>query len=358
MSDSTSHNLKVIEKICESLDVDDVPSTLLCNVHPLMLFQRKIKELCQLVHNELGSQRLSDCFLVDVDFRNESFVVKAIKCLTNFINRDFSAKPWNRCSHFESFIKPRENMSISLKDHGFNRLQDCALACLHHLQDISDYLKFPTITNGIAILDRSFVDMEILRPILATIALLGVHITRPFQALLLDKDTNYSSLLKAFKELHENLGLSPELFLCTYRVATFVEKEMFESSLPKTCLLESLREAISSYKDEILILMRLALKMFAEGFAHQKGAIFGFGPTEKNDCGTVLKISTLDSETLQTLDDNVPVHNLQSERQVGEVNYGLHIRGKQNLATVSRKMVINRSIDLITKREVGEFKKF
>ena len=317
MTDSTSHNLKVIEKICETLEVDDVPNTLLCNVHPLMLFQRKIKELCQLVHDGFGVKKLSDCFLVDVDFRNESFVVKAIKCLTNFINRDFSAKPWNRCSHFESFIQPKKNMSLSLKDHRFNRLQDCALACLHHLEDISSYLEaFPTINNGIAILDRSFVDMEILKPILATISLLGVHITRPFQALLLHKDTNYSSLLKAFKELYENLGVSPELYLGTDYVATFVQKEMFESSLPDLCLLESLKGTISEYKEDILVLLRLGLKMFADGFALQKGAIFGFGPQEKNDTDTVLKISSLDSTALQTLDENVPVHNLQSERQV------------------------------------------
>ena len=301
MTDSTSHNLKVIEKICESLEVDDVPNTLLCNVHPLMLFQRKIKDLCQMVHDEFGAKKLTECFLVDVDFKNESFVVKAIKCLTNFINRDYSAKPWNRCSHFENFIKPKKNMSLSLKDHRFNRLQDCALACLHHLEDISSYLEtFPIINNGIAILDRSFVDMEILTPILATISLLGVHITRPFQALLLNKDTTYSTLVRAFKDLYQNLALSPELYLDTNHVATLVDKDMFESSLPDECLLVSLKESITEYKEDILILMRLGLKMFADGFAVQKGAIFGFGPQEKNETRTVLKISTLDAETLQT----------------------------------------------------------
>ena len=43
MSDSTAHNLKVIEKVGEDLDVDKVPSTILCNVHPLMMFQGKAK---------------------------------------------------------------------------------------------------------------------------------------------------------------------------------------------------------------------------------------------------------------------------------------------------------------------------
>ena len=360
MTDSTSHNLNVIEQVCEELEVEDVPNTLLCNVHPLMLFQRKIKELCQQIHDQLGTQKLSDCFLVDIDFRNESFVVKAIRCLTNFINSDFSAKPWNRCTHFEEYIKPKENMSISLKDHRFNRLQDCALSVLHHLQDISDYLlKFPNITNGIAILDRSFVDMEILRPIFATIALLGIHITRPFQHLVIDKDTNYSTLLSAFSKLYKNLSEIPaENYITLNHVATFVSEEMFEKSLPDKTLLDSLDDMMKLFPDDIMILLKIALKMFADGFAYQKGNIFGFGPNKDDECGTVLKICSLDSKTLETLNNNAQVHNLQSERQVGETNYGLHIRGKKNLSTVSRKMVINRCSDLIKKKKTGEFKKF
>ena len=104
-------------------------------------------------------------------------------------------------------------MSLSLKDHRFNRLQDCATAVLHHMEDISQYLlKYPNITNGIAILDRNFVDMEILKPILATITLLGIHITRPFQYLLTDPETSkYSILIVAFKKLYENLTMIMEI---------------------------------------------------------------------------------------------------------------------------------------------------
>ena len=103
MTDSTSHNLEVIERVCQELEVEEVPRTLLCNVHPLMMFQGKIKELCQEIHDSLGKKKISECFLVDIEFQNESFVVKSLKCLTNFINKDYSAKPWNRYSHFSSF---------------------------------------------------------------------------------------------------------------------------------------------------------------------------------------------------------------------------------------------------------------
>ena len=98
MTGSTAHNLKVIGQVAEELiNVDHILKTLLYNVHPLMMFQRKIKELCQVI------------------YKYESFVVKSIKCLSNFINQDYSAEPWNRSSHFASFIVPKKINRYLLK---------------------------------------------------------------------------------------------------------------------------------------------------------------------------------------------------------------------------------------------------
>ena len=139
-----------------------------------MLFQQKIKALCQSIHDSLGKGKINDCFLVDVDFRSESFVIKAMKCLSNFINKENSAKPWNRYGHFTAFIKLKKNMSLCLKVHQFNRLGDCAITLLYHLDGITSYLdKFSNIVNGVTVLDRSFVEMEILKPIFAAIGFIG-----------------------------------------------------------------------------------------------------------------------------------------------------------------------------------------
>ena len=81
ISDSTAHNLKVME-FCEDEGVENNTLVLLCNTHPLMMFQRKIKEFCQEL--VIGKNRIKECFLVDIDFHSESFVIKSIKCLSNF----------------------------------------------------------------------------------------------------------------------------------------------------------------------------------------------------------------------------------------------------------------------------------
>ena len=79
-----------------------------------------------------------------------------------------------------------ESKNMSLKDHRFNRLNNSCLTILYHLDDIARYLeKYSSITNGISILDRSFIDIEILKPIFAAISLLGIHILWPFHKLMM-----------------------------------------------------------------------------------------------------------------------------------------------------------------------------
>lgn len=357
MTDSTSHNLEVIEAVCDELDVDNVPSTLLCNIHPLMMFQGKIKELCQDIHDSLGKKKISECFLVDVEFRNESFVVKSLKCLSNFINRENSAKPWNRFSHFSNFILPKINHSVSLKDHRFNRLNDCALSVLYHMDDIASYLdQFSSIINGITVLDRSFLEMEVLKPIYAAISLVGIHILKPFHQLIMDKDTTYSTLLCSFPKLHEELlSIEPADMITLNQVFCFTSNEHLKDSLPKPELTSNLMIVAEEYKREVCQLIKILLKKFADGFELQKGAIFGFGEKKESTTGTVLKISSQDEDMMRVI-DQVQIHNLGEERSVGFINFELDIRGKQNLEAVSRKMVLNKSADLT--KNLTDFRRF
>ena len=56
------------------------------------MFQGKIKELCQDIHNLLGNKKIIEYFLKDVEFKKDIF----FKNESNFINQDYSALPWNR----------------------------------------------------------------------------------------------------------------------------------------------------------------------------------------------------------------------------------------------------------------------
>ena len=57
-----------------------------------------------------------------------------------------------------------------------------------------------------------------------------------------------------------------------------------------------------------------------------------------------MKISNLTDE-MKAL-NKTTVHNLAEERSVGSLNNELKMRGKMNMESVSRKMILNKSFDL------------
>lgn len=90
----------------------------------------------------------------------------------------------------------------------------------------------------------------------------------------------------------------------------------------------------------------------ANGFSEQRGAMFGFGPKAKYDTGKILK----NEENRRKL-NQAPVHNLNEERSVGFINHEIQIRGKRELESASRKLVLNKSINILVKFYSNELKK-
>ena len=97
----------------------------------------------------------------------------------------------------------------------------------------------------------------------------------------------------------------------------------------KDVILHSIATNVSEYKSEVVNLLKLMLPKLADGFS-------------------TFKISSATNEELRKL-DTTATHNLGEERSVGLMNYELGIRGKSNLETSSRKLILNKSFDLLEK---------
>ena len=201
--------------------------------------------------------------------------------------------------------------------------------------------------------------MEILKPIFCATALMGMHITGPLMAILLDTDTKYSTLMSIFPKLYNDMiTIQPHHFLQTSEcVVSFASTKVFKQKAPTATILNSLNDCLQEYQTEVEKILSLFLKAFSNGLAVKKGAIFGFGLFANKDTGSLLKISTASNVLMEKL-DNVPIHNLIEERSVGLVNYGIQIRGKNNISTVSRNIVLNKSFDLLCDDAMAHTKKW
>ena len=74
ITDSTAHNIGVMDEVCEKLKVESKPSIPICHIHPLLMMQRKVVEAYKEIHDALGPKSIKECFLVNVEFRNQTIV--------------------------------------------------------------------------------------------------------------------------------------------------------------------------------------------------------------------------------------------------------------------------------------------
>ena len=166
-----------------------------------------------------------------------------------------------------------------------------------------------------------FLDKEVLKPTFCSIALIGIHFTRPYLALLLDTTTTYERLLTVFPIVYKNLAdnASETLLQTDEKVVNFIDDKRFKSALPKECLRECLSSCASEYKKEVLQLLKIVLLHLAAGFSEERSALFGFGP--KAHTGTLLKISSVTDEAKRRKLNKTAIHNLNEERSAGFINY-------------------------------------
>ena len=188
---------------------------------------------------------------------------------------------------------------------------------VHHIDDIANYLDtYRNIANGVSILDRSFVEMTLLKPVFCAAALVGLHITIPFQTLLIAKETNYSTLLACFPVLFDELNSIDPQKMCTTKeqVFNYVSDDIFKSALKeiKGVVLESIDETLNSYKEEVINLLHLILPRMAEGFSMQRGRIFESVKykdlehlkTCNGPFTTAQEVRPFDTETPESVDKN------------------------------------------------------
>ena len=47
--------------VCEEVESEHVPSSMVCNIHPLMMMQHKVKQMFQVIHDKIGNNKIKNC---------------------------------------------------------------------------------------------------------------------------------------------------------------------------------------------------------------------------------------------------------------------------------------------------------
>ena len=84
MTDSVSHNKGVVEIVTEALEVDHLPSHLLCNVHPSLMFVRETHKLFVEIDSTLTPEKIYAGFVFTLTDQQIS------DCTLRLVSRDFT----------------------------------------------------------------------------------------------------------------------------------------------------------------------------------------------------------------------------------------------------------------------------
>lgn len=350
MMDSTSHNFGVDELVAMDLGTDHIPEELLCQTHPVLMFNREMVKGYKCIEKEIGKDKLYSSVLVDISNSDDTVMEQYVDVSMRFVSPDFNHKNWNYSEQFGEHIDPLKNLSVGLMKQRFDRFVYASALLFHHHHQIDTFLdKYEHVTNSLACIVRAFIDISCLNVMVLATAIIGLHLIEPYLSLTYHETVKYDKLIPAMQQLYIDLtSTSPENLLDLSKPAfSFVSERRYKSCLWKPEVIKSLERGIAEHCNELVQIFKIILPKLAEGWFRQRGDVFGFGDYDKNSEKLLI------SKNIKVL-NKAPSSNMSAERLVGSSNYEFHVRGP-NLELAGSCITKAKSMDLIEMKPVSEF---
>ena len=99
---------------------------LLCQVHPVNLFNREMQKMWKKVDTTIGPDEIFAGFAVSVSDQQVSVTEQWIDCIPRLVTQDFDQKAWNKTKEFDLFNAPLQNPD--------RRAVQQPCVCVHHHQ--------------------------------------------------------------------------------------------------------------------------------------------------------------------------------------------------------------------------------
>ena len=347
MTDSVQHNKGFTDILQELYSLEKPAGQLFCGTHTTLGFSSAMNKKLRQLEADMKMDQVLNGFMVDLemDTKNASLAGQAIDICLKLVAPEYSHKPWNRHKEFLLFLQQRKasNVLFAYKDNRFGCLPRAAAVLLYIYQHLVDYLdQNPGVNNRLACLAREVLALSYLRPVLATLACLGVYLVEPFYARTIAKGATHSQLKKFYKVIYNGMGsdvTEEDYIYFTKPHLEGVTNEMFEE-IKKSYgeeVLEAVTAAASETKEEVIKLTNFMMPEMRKVLARQRR---DYGIDEESFP------AEYPVEDQASMVDDTPVHNIGMERQCGKVDYRL--QKLKNLQAVSRSIILQRAEQLRT----------
>ena len=179
ISDQCKTNKGLAVEVASKLGVTHQPGQIYCNIHPILMFDEKVKKMWQNLQKKIGAEKLFPSISYsNLDQNTFTVALQCLDALMRFISPTFSHKAWSRHFQFNKFLEAKANCSFALKDHRFGQLATVCLIGLLHFNDVIEFLDSdPNCWNQLACMIRGMADLEdFLKFSWAATGLLSIHL--------------------------------------------------------------------------------------------------------------------------------------------------------------------------------------
>ena len=343
MTDSVSHNKGFAAILSDLYNLDKQAGQLFCGSHTTLGFSSAMNKVVKMLETDMKVENILSKFMVgmELDSKNGSLAGQALDMMLKFVAPEYSHKQWNYFKLFTNFLEQKEVETVlfSYKDQRFGCLSRAAGVLLCLMEWLAMFLdQNPQVSNKLACLIRDLLELPYLKVVFLVFAAVGVQVIEPFYCKTIDKFATHSKLKEFYKGLYTSMSreIGAEFFSLDKPAFDCVSEEMFagvKKSYGSSVVL-AMKLTATDNMDDAIKLANLVLAEMKEVLARQRRD-YGISEDYPEEFPVFDQAANI---------DDTPVHNLAMERQCGLVDYRL--KKLQNLATVSRSMILGRTKDL------------
>ena len=133
------------------MGVEHQPGQIFCNIHPILMFDEKVKKVWQDLQIGIGAEKIFPSISYsNLDQETTIVILQCLDALMRLVSPSYSHKAWSRYFQFTKFLGNKKNRAFAVKDRRFGALPASCLVGLHHFDDISSIIWTKTQIAGIS----------------------------------------------------------------------------------------------------------------------------------------------------------------------------------------------------------------
>ena len=211
VSDAASVNKGLAKEMSAKLGLEWIPDQIYCCIHTVLGFQDGMVSLWMQYQTKIGSDKMYPSITgFELDMEEKCLIKQILECFMRLTADRWQARSWNRFEAFTQYAKDHGKFNLGVELHG-NRFGDLEKCCAIGVYSLELWLNFVNvrtdIRNNLAIFLR---DTQHLSDICTVLwlgpALLGIHLTEPYLALLLEEQVTHLDLLRILPQLYKELN--------------------------------------------------------------------------------------------------------------------------------------------------------